>query len=84
MFSVATLSKFACDRCGSISVILPSELNDSAFVRCGGCGRDYGCWAQFKQEVDRIISAEHRPMAGSEHPDLDSFLESASQDSRHR
>lgn len=67
MLGVTTLSKFACDDCGSISVILPAELIDSAFVRCSGCGREYGPWREFKQEVEQIISAEPRPMNGNNH-----------------
>lgn len=67
MLGVTTLSKFACDNCGSISVILPTELIDSALVRCGGCGREYGRWREFKQEVDQIISAEPHGMNGNNH-----------------
>lgn len=58
MLGVALMSTFACHDCGSISIILPADLTDSARVMCSGCGRDYGCWSQFKQDAERIISAE--------------------------
>jgi hypothetical protein len=58
MLGVATMLNFACDGCGSVSVILPLELVDTATVRCSGCGREHGCWAQFKERVERIISAD--------------------------
>ncbi|MFN3671019.1 MAG: hypothetical protein ACK4VM_03815 [Bosea sp. (in: a-proteobacteria)] len=71
MLGVVTLSKFACDNCGSVSVVLPEELIESAFVRCSGCGREFGRWGQFKQEVERIISAQPRGMNGSAHAGFD-------------
>lgn len=67
MSGVTTLSNFACENCDSVSVILPTELIDSAFVRCSGCGREYGCWGEFKQEVEQIISAEARRLNGNNH-----------------
>ena len=58
MLDAVIMSTFACDDCGSISITLPANLTDSARVMCSSCGRDYGCWFQFKQDAERIISAE--------------------------
>ena len=67
MLGVTTLSNFACDNCGSISVILPAELIESALVKCSGCGREYVCWGEFKQEVEQTLSGEPRRMNGNNH-----------------
>ena len=69
MLGVAILSNFSCRECGCVTVILPAELTDSATVRCGGCGVEYGCWAQFKDDAKQIVSAAPPGLNGSDRGD---------------
>ena len=50
---------FACDRCGSPSVVLPEVFDDVCEVRCGACGKWLMTWKDFKTICEkRARSAE--------------------------
>jgi hypothetical protein len=58
MNGFALVSNFACDRCGSPSIMLPENLEDAAPIRCSGCGVELGTWGVFKERARRLIMAD--------------------------
>jgi hypothetical protein len=43
------MAGFACGACGSPSIAPPRAFAEEAVIRCGGCGRALGTWAEFRQ-----------------------------------
>lgn len=60
MGGFALHSNFACDTCGSPSIMLPGDICDKAAVRCSGCGQALGSWADLKRQARHVIDAEVR------------------------
>lgn len=60
MGGFALLSNFACDTCGSPSIMLPGDICDSSSVCCSGCGVALGSWSDLKRQARQIIDAEVR------------------------
>jgi hypothetical protein len=58
MFEGAVRRQFACNACGSPSVLPPATLEENALVHCGGCGACIGTWQEFKHRAGRAILAE--------------------------
>lgn len=58
MSGFALLSNFACETCGSPSIVLPEQLNDQAGITCSGCGSTLGTWGGLKMRARQIIMAE--------------------------
>lgn len=44
---------FACDRCGSPSVALPTALYDDSEVMCRACGKSLMTWKAFKAVCEK-------------------------------
>jgi hypothetical protein len=55
--------KYACEACGCPTISLPKEFRDDAELRCRGCQRYLGTWADFRERVKALITAE-RPVVG--------------------
>lgn len=52
------MTGFSCGVCGSPSVKLPDQLNDSANVVCAGCGRLIATLATFRRRAEQAIAAD--------------------------
>jgi predicted Fe-S protein YdhL (DUF1289 family) len=51
-------SVFSCEACGSSAIVAPMQLDDTADVRCGGCGRSILTWAELKVRARSAILAD--------------------------
>ncbi|MDJ1160172.1 hypothetical protein QNA08_18320 [Chelatococcus sp. SYSU_G07232] len=51
-------AEFACESCGSNSIVLPDVLTDDAAITCSGCGAALGSWRTFKDRVKRVVAAD--------------------------
>lgn len=60
MGGFALLSNFACDHCGSPSIMLPDCPADQSLIRCSGCGGELGSWGGFKARARQVIMDEVR------------------------
>ena len=54
----AVVSKFACQVCTGVAVILPTLIEDDGLVCCRDCGHEIGTWASFKDAAKTAIFAE--------------------------
>ncbi len=54
----ASVPAFECDDCGSVSIEIVGPMHDLAPVKCCGCGRDFGPWDFFADDLQRHL-AEH-------------------------
>jgi hypothetical protein len=50
--------RYACEVCGCPTICLPEQLTDDAELRCQGCRRQLGTWAEFRERVKAMIMAE--------------------------
>ncbi len=58
MSGFALVSNFACEACGSPSIMLPETLTDGAAIHCSGCGHELGTWGAFRERAKRLIMAD--------------------------
>jgi hypothetical protein len=47
---------FACQSCGSPSILLPHELDGQALVICDRCRHPVGTLAAFRESVGRLLA----------------------------
>lgn len=54
--------RYACTACGSPAVVLPSRLDQDAFVHCRDCSQPVATWGDFKHRTTQAILADTRTL----------------------
>ena len=51
--------QFACGKCGSPAVSIPTELSPEAAVQCARCGHEIGTWSELQALARDRATAPH-------------------------